>query len=366
MAMPARILEFQSTKPSSTMVGSSPAMDKLRKIIALVAPKNVNVLILGETGVGKELVARAIHDQSPRKQKPFVVVNCPVFAEGLIESELFGHSKGAFTGAHNHNPGLFRSANGGTIFLDEIGEMPLSMQVKILRAVETREIQPVGSRYAQTLDVRILAATNRDLKKAVQDGGFREDLYYRLGVVDITVPPLRDRIEDVPLLIDHFIELFLSREPELVHPNPDIVVQIVQMATGLPGNIRELNNLVQRATMGTLDYANVTILSEEKIRAAVVKYNPFKFSLQQRNAKLIDIIATVGGFDRTNLGSFIDASELNIKEVINSERAKVVLAARGDGKTIREILVIFDISVKGLYNLVREYDLPGFPNRKAS
>src|SRR5438034_7059485 len=191
------------------IIGVSPAMEKLKQTIRTVASTQSTVLVYGESGTGKELVARAVHICSPRATEPFVSINCGAFPETLLESELFGYVKGAFTGANQNKRGLFEVADGGTIFLDEIGEMTLAMQVKLLRVLQERCLRPVGGTGEIAIDVRVIAATNRDLEKQVTENNFREDLYYRLNVIPIVVPPLRDRREDLPLLVNHFVKKYV-------------------------------------------------------------------------------------------------------------------------------------------------------------
>src|SRR5256885_6609439 len=190
------------------IIGASPAMEKLKQTIRTVASTQSTVLVYGESGTGKELVARAVHTCSPRVAEPFVSINCGAFPETLLESDLFGYVKGAFTGANQNKRGLFEVADGGTIFLDEIGEMTLTMQVKLLRVLQERTVRPVGGTDEIPIDVRVIAATNRELDKAVAENTFREDLYYRLSVIPVCVPPLRERREDVPLLVNHFLKKY--------------------------------------------------------------------------------------------------------------------------------------------------------------
>ncbi len=227
-------------------VGAGPAMQEIFKLIKKVALVNCNVLLQAETGTGKQMVAKAIHKISPRRSKPFVYFNCASFTEELISSELFGYEKGAFTGAATTKKGLFETANGGTVFLDEIGEMPMSMQVKLLHVLQERQILRVGGTKPIDLDVRIIAATNTDLKASIKAGAFREDLYYRLNVVNIELPRLADRKEDIPLLITHFIKKYSSRfKKEVKKIRPEALNLL--MKYDFPGNVRELENIIQRA-----------------------------------------------------------------------------------------------------------------------
>jgi DNA-binding NtrC family response regulator len=229
------------------MVGESPDMQQLYQTIRQVGPTKATVLVLGESGVGKELMARALHQASPRAKKDFVAVHCAALPETLLESELFGHERGAFTGAISRRPGRFEMADGGTLFLDEIGEIPLSMQVKLLRVLEQREIQRVGGNETIKVDVRLIVATNRELEEEVAEGRFREDLYYRLKVITITVPPLRHRRGDIPLLARHFLA-DLSRENGRPLP-PTLSKEAIEIlqAYHWPGNIRELRNIMENA-----------------------------------------------------------------------------------------------------------------------
>jgi two-component system response regulator PilR (NtrC family) len=229
-----------------SMVARSGAMHRVFEVVEKVAAARTTVLITGESGVGKELVARAVHARSPRAQGPFVPVNCGAIPEGLIESELFGHAKGAFTGAQGAKQGLFQAAQDGTLFLDEIGELPVSLQVKLLRAIQERRIRAVGDTEDVDLDVRLVAATNRDLAAEVRAGKFREDLYYRLNVVQIRVPPLRERREDVLPLADHFLRRFAA---EHARPVPRLSADAKRRLSEywFPGNVRELENLIERA-----------------------------------------------------------------------------------------------------------------------
>jgi two-component system response regulator PilR (NtrC family) len=229
-----------------SMVARSAAMHQVFGIVEKVAAVRTTVLITGESGVGKELVARAVHARSPRAQAPFVPVNCGAIPEGLIESELFGHAKGAFTGAQGAKQGLFQAAQDGTLFLDEIGELPLNLQVKLLRAIQERRIRPVGANDDVEVDVRLVAATNRDLAEEVRSGRFREDLYYRLNVVQVRVPPLRERREDILPLADHFLRRFGAETGRSgLRLSAEARRRLDEYP--FPGNVRELENLIERA-----------------------------------------------------------------------------------------------------------------------
>jgi len=228
------------------MVGRSQAMKEIFELLKKVAPTNATVLITGESGVGKEVVARLIHSHSLQKDHVFLPVNCSAIPETLLESQLFGHTKGAFTGAVGAQEGLFQRARGGTIFLDEIGEMPLTLQPKLLRAIEEKEVLPVGATTPVKIDVRILAATNRDLKKEIEAGRFREDLYYRLNVIELDIPPLRDRREDIPLLVEHLVRRH-NQEMKKVYKGADNATMKLLMSLPWKGNVRELDNVLERA-----------------------------------------------------------------------------------------------------------------------
>ncbi len=228
------------------MVGTSPVMLRLFETIQTAAPSDVTVLITGESGTGKELVARAIHNLSPRAEAPFVAVNCPALPGNVLESELFGYVKGAFTDARQDRKGLFQEAEGGTLFLDEIGDLPQDLQAKLLRVLQEKEIKPLGQNRSLKVDVRILASTNRDLGKSISEGKFREDLYYRLRVVSLHLPPLRERMEDVPLLAKHFLD---KHGPKLGREGLSLTPEAMEslLSHDWPGNVRELENRIQQA-----------------------------------------------------------------------------------------------------------------------
>jgi DNA-binding NtrC family response regulator len=254
------------------MIGMSPQMIEVYKMIARVAPTGATVLIEGESGSGKELVARAIHANSERAAFSFIALNCGAVSETLLETEMFGHVKGAFTGASYAKQGMFESANRGTVFLDEISETSANMQTKLLRVIEEREVQRVGSMERTSVDIRIIAATNRSLRKLVMEGSFREDLFYRLNVVNITVPPLRERMADLPLLFDHFLKRHSRRIGRRVAAHPEVVEML--SSHGWPGNVRELENMVERAialnTSGMLTAADFgEYMTKKETRSAL-------------------------------------------------------------------------------------------------
>jgi two-component system response regulator PilR (NtrC family) len=228
------------------IIGQSPKMRAIFELIQTVAPQSSRVLITGESGTGKELVARAIHENSARAQAPFITINCGAFPETLLESELFGYMKGAFTGANDNRHGLFQAAHGGTLFMDEIGNMSLTMQVKLYRVLQEGKVRPIGSTEESDVDVRIIAATNKDFEKEIAEGRFREDLYYRLSVIPVHLPSLRERREDIPLLARHFLEKFRKlMEKPIEGLSPEVVRRLETYEW--PGNVRELENTMERA-----------------------------------------------------------------------------------------------------------------------
>ena len=236
--------ELKKTYSIHGIVGNSEAIKGLIEVVKKVAETDSTVLITGESGTGKSLIAKAIHFLSNRKNSPFVTINCAAIPETLLEAELFGYEKGAFTGAHSSRKGKFELADGGTIFLDEIGDMPLALQAKILRVLQDREIEPLGSEKVVKVDVRIIAATNRDLYELVKEGKFREDLFYRLSVIPIHVPPLRERRDDIPLLVEHFLRVYNGKYGKNLRVSPDAMEVFIEY--DWPGNIRELENTIER------------------------------------------------------------------------------------------------------------------------
>ncbi len=318
------------------IVGTSPAVQKLKQTIHTVAPTSSTVLICGESGTGKELVARAIHDCSPRAAQPFVSINCGAFPETLLESELFGYVRGAFTGANQNKRGLFEVADNGTIFLDEISEMSLTMQVKLLRVLQERTIRPVGGTSETAIDVRVIAATNRDLDKLVADNGFREDLYYRISVIPIFVPPLRDRGDDVVLLANHFLKKYAQAMGRGIHR---IHRESFDLMKGYdwPGNVRQLENTIERAVaMETGDELHVDIMSElPKARAAAAA-------------------AGVGG----SPGISIPSDGLDMERyVADIERSLLQSALRRSNGVQTRAAGLLNLSYRSFRHLMKKYDL---------
>ncbi|HWK32048.1 MAG TPA: sigma-54 dependent transcriptional regulator, partial [Terriglobales bacterium] len=260
--------ESASRNSLDKIIGSSAALDKLKQTIRTIAATTSTVVVHGESGTGKELVARALHECSPRADEPFVSINCGAFPETLLESELFGYVKGAFTGANSNRVGLFEAATGGTIFLDEIGEMSVAMQVKLLRVLQEMKVRPVGGSEEIAIDVRVIAATNRDLQKMVEEKAFREDLFYRISVIPIEVPPLRHRRDDIPLLANHFLKKFapiVGREISRIERGS------LERMIGYdwPGNVRQLENAMERAVaLETTNELHVELPERQKAMAA--------------------------------------------------------------------------------------------------
>ncbi|MCB9746353.1 MAG: sigma-54-dependent Fis family transcriptional regulator [Alphaproteobacteria bacterium] len=314
------------------IIGSTRSMERVFGLIEKVAASPSTVLITGESGTGKELVARALHSQSRRAQGPFVPVNCGAIPKELFEAELFGHEKGAYTGAHTSRPGRFELADGGTLFLDEVGELPVGLQVKLLRVLQERRFERVGGSRTVEVDVRLLAATNRDLEAAVAAGEFRQDLFYRLNVVPILLPPLRERVEDLPLLCEHFLQRFNARLGREVQ---GVSAEAMEAMRGYPwpGNIRELENLMERG---------VLLCEDEEIQ--------------------LDDLPELGG-QRSALGALPPQSEdLNLKDYVRqhtqrleSERIRQALAAESNNVT--RAAKRLGISRKSLQTKMKEYGL---------
>ena len=293
------------------MVGASPTMAALKQLIRTVASTQSTVVVHGESGTGKELVARALHACSPRAEEPFVSINCGAFPETLLESELFGYMKGAFTGAAQNKRGLFEVATGGTIFLDEVGEMTPSMQVKLLRVLQERNVRPLGASAETPVDVRVIAATNRDLEKMVSDGSFREDLFYRLNVIPVEVPPLRDRAEDIDVLANHFMKKFAEAAGKNIR---QIAPQSVAEMRGYewPGNVRQLENTIERAVaLEQTEILHVELPVQRRAMAAAAAAGgnadalPVGISLPQDGIDMEDYVAQL---ERQMLQSALKAS----------------------------------------------------------
>jgi two-component system response regulator PilR (NtrC family) len=291
------------------IIGCSPAINQLKETIRTVAATGSTILIQGESGTGKELVARAVHTCSQRDGQPFVSVNCGAFPETLLETELFGYVKGAFTGASQNKQGLFEVADGGTIFLDEIGEMSLSMQVKLLRALQERTIRPVGGTSEIPIDVRVIAATNRDLHQMVEEKTFREDLYYRISVIPIEVPPLRGRHEDIPLLANHFLKRYSPAAGKNILRISDESITAL-LGYDWPGNVRQLENAIERGVaMEGGDVLNVVAPEERsKARAAAASMGAGPGESVSVPAEGIDMEAYVADLERSFLQSALQKS----------------------------------------------------------
>jgi len=335
------ILLKQKVAHEYELTGNSESIVELKETISLVAPTNAWILIMGENGTGKELVSRSIHRQSKRSQKPFVEVNCAAIPEELIESELFGHEKGAFTGATEKKRGKFELAHEGTIFLDEVADMSLKAQAKVLRILQEKKYERVGGAKLIATDVRVLAATNKDLEKEMEEGRFRQDLFYRLNVIPLRVPPLRDRKEDIPLLVKRFLKEFSAKEGE---PEKTITPEAlaILMRYDWPGNVRELKNIVERLiimTAGNLIEAHDTppfmkkelAVSTEIAEPVLDSYRSARMAFEKQYiaAKLkecdgnISRTAEVIGLERSNLHRKIRAYGLDLK----TESDKVITDA---------------------------------------
>jgi transcriptional regulator with GAF, ATPase, and Fis domain len=266
--------EIKTIYNASDIVGNGPEMQRVYDMISLVAPSNSTVLLLGETGTGKELIARAIHNSSPRKDRLMIKVNCAALPSNLIESELFGHEKGAFTGAIEQRIGKFELANKSTLFLDEIGEMPLETQVKLLRVIQERELERVGGKNTIKVDVRIIAATNRNLEEEIKAGRFRSDLYYRLNVFPISLPPLRKRVEDIEPLADFFLARYSRKTGRKINAISASVLKELK-SYAWPGNVRELEHLIERSVL----LSRETVLNEIQLPKTYVAVNEHSFDI---------------------------------------------------------------------------------------
>jgi DNA-binding NtrC family response regulator len=340
--------ELSTLRGRRKIIGDSPALRRVLEVVATVAPTRATMLLQGESGTGKELVARAIHEQSPRRDRPFVTVNCAAMPEGLVESALFGHEKGAFTGATARTQGAFERADGGTLLLDEVSEMRLDLQAKLLRVIQEQEFERVGGHQALRVDVRLVATTNRDLRVAVEKGEFRSDLYYRLNVVPISLPPLRERLEDIPLLLHHFVGRAAAQlGVEVRGLGPDVVPAL--QARAWKGNIRELANAVERAVIlargGELraadfaeDEPSVAAPSSPAGPAAVEAYPPPRdqtappsgdaasraFNLDDLERVTIQKALVATGGNRTRAAKLLGISERTLRNKLNVPKVRPV------------------------------------------
>lgn len=311
------------------MIGKSRLMQEIYLLIEKVASTDSTVLITGESGTGKEMAARAIHNLSRRKDKPFVTINCAALPENLLESELFGHVKGAFTGAISDKKGMFEVAHKGTLFLDEIAEMPPWTQVKLLRALQEKKIRRVGGTEEIPVDVRVIAATNQDLKRRIEEGKFREDLYYRLNVISFEMPPLRNRVEDIPLLTQHFLQKYCQRMGKKMKRLAPEVIQVFEQYPW-PGNIRELENVIERI---------VAIEDRETITNACLP--PEMLGIIKSEEKMVELGA---GF---NLNQYLD--EIAKKYIIR--------ALEKSGGRMKKAAPLLGVSYRTLRYLINKYDL---------
>lgn len=311
----------------TNIVGQSPAMQKVFDTIKKVAATDGTVLIYGKSGTGKELVARAIHFNSKRAEKPFIAVNCGAIVENLFESELFGHKRGSFTGATMDKEGFFKAADGGTVFLDEVSEIPLQLQVKLLRAIELKEVTPVGTAIPIPVDVRFIASTNKNLAKEVEAGRYREDLFYRLNIVEVNLPPLSDRSDDVPLLVQHFVEKY-AREMNKDVRGVDNEVMKILLAHSWKGEIRELENIIERAV----------IFSE----GSLITKNELPGLFEQRQE-------AVYSFDMRR----------SMKEAVDEfERQYISHVLRANGYSKEATAKALKISLSSLYRKIEELNIP--------
>ncbi|MGE4131119.1 MAG: sigma-54-dependent transcriptional regulator [Bdellovibrionales bacterium] len=316
------VKEVSRTWSLNEVIGKSQPMREIFDLIERVASSTSNVLITGESGTGKEVIAKAIHRQSPRADKQFVAVNCTAIPESLLESELFGHVRGSFTGAIADKPGLFEEANGGTLFLDEIGDMEVSLQAKLLRVLQEKTIRPVGATTSKQVDVRVISATHKDLKKAIGNGCFREDLYYRLCVIPINMPPLRHRTEDIPLLAHHFLNKYSLMNGGRVTGFSQGAMQRL-MSLPWPGNVRELENMIERLVV-----------------------------LAKTNVIQIEDIPTT---DQMNFEGFLGQNSGDLPPLEELERRYISLVLERTGNRKEKAAQILGINRRTLYRKEREY-----------
>jgi two-component system, NtrC family, response regulator PilR len=318
--------KIETTYSIENIIGQSPKMQEMFKLIPKIAQSNSNVLIIGESGSGKELVATALHNLSYRKDKNLITINCAAFSEGLLESELFGHMKGAFTGAMYNKQGLFEIADGGSVFLDEIGEMPISLQAKLLRVIENGTFRRVGGTTDIKVDVRVISATNKDIKEEVTSGRFREDLYYRLNVVPINIPPLRERKEDIPLLVEHFLK---KTSDNLKRITPKAMKLLMDYSW--KGNVRELENIIERTALLT---------DEEEIQPAEL---PTEITGYQDDMKYISGLTEKG---------------INIDKVIGDiEKRYLLQALEKAGGVKTEAAKLLNLSFRSFRHRLHKYNI---------
>lgn len=317
------------------LIGQSRHMQDIFKIIGKVADSDITVLLQGESGTGKEVVARAIHNNSRRSSRPFIKINCAAIPEHLMESELFGHEKGSFTGAFNQKPGKFELAHNGTVFLDEIGELSQNTQVKLLNVLQEKDFERVGGTKSIKVDVRILTATNRDLKKLVEDGKFREDLYYRVNVVNIKLPPLRERKDDIPLLLNYFMKKFSRKYNKKITGISSAAMSVLE-AFSWPGNVRELKNICEQAVVMTTG----TVIMPDDLPISD------KAGLQAGGAEGAPAITMKNGGSRT------------LKEIVSDVEKQVILKTLQEYKWNRqETAKALNLNRRSLYEKMKEYNL---------
>ena len=334
------LIQGQRTRGKlGNIIGQSARMLSLYQMIETVAQVQSTVLVTGESGTGKELVARAIHDTSPRAEKPFVSVNCGAFTETLLESELFGYVKGSFTGANANRKGLFEAANSGTIFLDEIGEMSSAMQVKLLRVLQERKVRPVGATEETNVDTRVIAATNRDLASMVSAGTFREDLYYRISVIPIELPPLRERSEDISELANHFVEKFCAPTGRKLGVSESAMRLLERYSW--PGNVRELEHTIERAVA----LEHTSMIEPERLPEKITNYNPYRVAEamefpeeginitahldQLEKSYLVEALRRTGG-NQTNAAELLKLSVRSLRHLLDKHGIRGLTAQLRD------------------------------------
>lgn len=336
--------------PLRSIVGQSPAIQKIKELILQVADTDLNVVIYGESGVGKEVVARALHACSHRAKGPFIKVNCAAIPGDLLESELFGYERGAFTGAEKSKPGKFEMANGGAIFLDEIGDMPIRLQSKLLHVLEDQEFSRLGGQREIKVDIWIIAATNHNLEKEIKVGNFREDLYYRLNIIKINIPPLRERKEDIPLLCDYFARIYCNRYRIPKFEIPDSLMKLF-LSYHWPGNVRELENYVKRLVV-LQDFDEVA----EEIKRLSSELTGETVS-QERSDEFFQLLSKelARAEERT-----ISLKEVKKRVIALVEKRIIDIVLRQTGGNKRKAAETLGISYKALLYKIREFEEIGF------